>query len=128
MTTPDTTDASALTAMTPEQLDALPFGAILLSREGTILRYNEGEGALSGRRPADVIGKNFFTEVAPCTDVRAFHGTFNDLVAHRAINRAFEFVFPFATPARVRITMMYEQRADTVWVLVDRVEPPAAGR
>ncbi|MEZ4410397.1 MAG: PAS domain-containing protein [Polyangiales bacterium] len=125
MTAPDATDASALTAMTPEQLDALPFGAILLSRDGTILRYNEGESALSGRRPGDVIGKNFFTEVAPCTDVRAFHGTFNELVAHRAINREFEFVFPFETPARVRITMMYEQRSDAVWVLVDRVDAPA---
>ena len=121
------TNANALSAMTPEQLDALPFGAIRLARDATILSYNAGESEISGRQPGDVIGRNFFTEVAPCTDVRAFHGTFIDLIEHRAINRQFEFVFPFERPVRVRITMLYEEREETVWVLVDRLED-AAGR
>lgn len=119
-----TTNADALSAMTREQLDELPFGAIRLARDGTILSYNAEESALSGREMGEVIGRNFFSEVAPCTDVRAFHGTFVDLIEHRAINRQFEFVFPFARPVRVRITMLYEQREDTVWVLVDRLEEP----
>ena len=120
MTTPDDRSANELSAMSPEQLDALPFGAIRLTTDGTIRSYNATESQLSGCDPASVIGRNFFTDVAPCTDVRSFHGVFLDLVAHRAVNRQFDFTFPFEVPVRVRITMLYEQHENTVWVLVVR--------
>ncbi|MDP2877664.1 MAG: EAL domain-containing protein, partial [Holophaga sp.] len=57
-------------------LDALPFGAIQLASDGTILQYNRYEEDLARRKASDVIGKNFFTQVAPCTDVREFAGRF----------------------------------------------------
>lgn len=117
MSKPSSADLSQLSA---QQLDALPFGAIRLDRDGKILSYNEAESQLSGREPATVVGRSFFTEVAPCTAVRDFHGQFLDLVEHRAINRQFDFVFAFDPPVRVQITMLYEASGDTVWVLVDR--------
>lgn len=46
-----------------QELDALPFGAILLSPDGTVLRFNRTEQELTGRRPENVVGRNFFTEV-----------------------------------------------------------------
>jgi photoactive yellow protein len=112
--------ADELAQMTREQLDELPYGVIELSADGTILSYNAGESRLSGRSPEKVIGQNFFTGVAPCTDVREFHGRFLDLIEHRAVNHEFEFVFTFEPPVTVNITMLYEQRENTVWVMVDR--------
>ena len=56
----------------------LPFGAIQLDREGTILQFNEYEANLSNRRAPETVGRNFFREVAPCTNVREFHGVFSD--------------------------------------------------
>lgn len=63
-------------SLTHEELDALPFGAIQLDREGRILRFNEYEANLSNRRAPDTVGRNFFRDVAPCTNVREFHGRF----------------------------------------------------
>jgi hypothetical protein len=34
---------------------------------GTILKYNATEGAITGRDPKAVLGRNFFRDVAPCT-------------------------------------------------------------
>lgn len=116
---PDKT-ADELAKMSSAQLDQLPYGVIELSADGTILSYNAGESELSGRAPEKVIGRNFFTEVAPCTGVRDFHGRFIDLIEHRAVNHEFEFTFPFAVPVRVFITMLYEQQENTVWVMVNR--------
>ena len=119
MTDPKKT-ADELAQMTREQLDGLPYGVVELSAEGAILSYNAGEAKLSGRKPENVIGKNFFTQVAPCTDVQEFHGRFIDLIEHRAINHEFDFVFTFDPPIRVHITMLYEQEENTVWVMVER--------
>ena len=109
-----------LAQMTLEQLDKLPYGVIELSANGTILTYNAGEAEISGRKPEKVIGRNFFTEVAPCTAVREFHGRFVDLIEHRAVNYEFDFVFSFDPPLNVSIAMLYEQAENTVWVIVKR--------
>jgi photoactive yellow protein len=61
-----------------------------------------------------VVGRNFFTDVAPCTRVREFEGQFRDLVRDPSRVRvcSFDFVFRFRhseqhvtivmTPARTR--------------------------
>lgn len=113
--------ADELSQMSREQLDELPYGVIEVAADGTILKYNAGESELSGRKPEKVIGKNFFTDVAPCTDVKEFHGRFLDLVEHRAVNHEFEFVFSFPDkPVAVNITMLFEQKENSVWLMVDR--------
>jgi photoactive yellow protein len=52
----------------PAQLDALPFGLVAMTREGVVTHYNRRESELSGLSPQRVLGLNFFTEVAPCTN------------------------------------------------------------
>jgi PAS domain-containing protein len=60
--------ANELAKMDDTEIDELAFGAIEIDHSGKILRYNAAEGDISGRDPDEVIGKDFFTEVAPCTD------------------------------------------------------------
>ena len=103
--------------MGAEELDALPFGAIQLDAEGTILAYNKTEERISGRRREDVVGKNFFRDVAPCTRVQRFFGAFQAGVERRELNEVFDFTFRFPSGARdVRIRMIYSGTA--VWVFV----------
>ena len=59
-----------LSRLSPSEIDALPFGYIALAPDGTIRKYNRYEADLARRDPQDVLGRNFFTEVAPCTQVR----------------------------------------------------------
>jgi photoactive yellow protein len=70
-----------------------------------------------GRKAADVVGKNFFRDVAPCTRVQRFFGAFQTGVERRVLNEVFDFTFRFPTGARdVRIRMIYSGSA--VWIFV----------
>ena len=126
-----TATSSSATQQTPQQmlteidglngaqLDALPFGAIALDREGTILQFNEYEANLSNRRAPDTIGRNFFHDVAPCTNVREFYGRFQEGIEKGELNVSFDYRFAFRQgPRDVRVTLFYSQATATVWVFV----------
>lgn len=111
-----------LAQMDDAQLDELPFGAIQLDEGGTVLSYNEAEGRITGRDPKDVIGRNFFRDVAPCTDTDAFAGRFRAGVESGSLNALFEYVFDYQMLAtKVQIHMKQALNRDSYWVFVKRV-------
>jgi photoactive yellow protein len=118
----ETTPVSVLESidrMSDDELDGLPFGAIQLDAAGTIISYNTKESEISGRESAAVIGKNFFTEVAPCTNVQAFAGRFREGVSARNLNAVFPYRFDFRmTPRDVSVTLFYSERTGAAWVFV----------
>jgi photoactive yellow protein len=110
----------ALDDVGAEALDALPVGLIRLDREGRILHYNTAESHLARRAPEEVLGKNFFDEVAPCTQVREFKGRFVEGVQRRDLFETFHFSFRFPwREVGVRITLFYSRVSDTVWALIE---------
>ncbi len=110
-----------VTGMNNEELDGLPIGAIRLDVGGKILAFNRTESALSGFAKEAVLGRNFFTEIAPCTNVQRFAGRFRDGVAKKELHAVFPYHFKFAHGAvDVTVTLYYHKASDTVWVLVRR--------
>lgn len=109
-----------LGTMTSADFDSLPFGAIQLDGEGTVLLYNKAEEQLSGRRREDVVGRNFFRDIAPCTRVRSFLGAFQLGIERRELNEIFDFTFQFPeAPREVRIRMIYSDAPRPgVWIFV----------
>ena len=101
-------------------LDTLPFGAIQLSGDGTVIAYNRSESNLSGLAPEKVLGKNFFRDVAPCTSVKEFGGQFEALRAKGENGRAkMRFLFTFARGAKlVEVAMLYRVATDTFTLLI----------
>jgi photoactive yellow protein len=88
-----------------------------------VLRYNAYEAKLSGLSKQTVVGKNFFKQVAPCTDLKEFHGRFQAGVAAGELYCTFRFHFSFKKhPRDVTITLSYNKRDATVWVLVQPFE------
>lgn len=114
---------NALSTLDDRQIDELAFGAIQLDSTGKILRYNAAEGDITGRNPEDVIGKNFFTEVAPCTDSPEFKGKFDEGVAKGEMSTLFEYVFDYQmTPTKVKVHMKNALNEDgTYWIFVKRL-------
>ena len=107
--------------LSEEKFERLPFGAIQLDTEGRILRYNQTEGQISGRDPEKVIGKDFFNEVAPCTNVQEFGGRFRDGVAKKDLNAVFPYTFDYRMePTRVWVRLFYSNATDSAWVFVSR--------
>ena len=101
------------------ELDRLPIGAIRLDREGKILSYNQTEADLAGRKKESVLGKNFFTDVAPCTNVQEFAGKFREGVQQGSLHTVFPYIFDFQMdPRNVWVTLFYSNETDTAWVFV----------
>jgi photoactive yellow protein len=116
-----------LTNVDQKKIDAMAFGAVELDATGKILSYNMAEGQIVGRKPTDVIGKNFFDEVAPCTKSPEFYGLFTEIVrTNRDTFDKFQFVFDYKMqPTKVSVMMARSvtktNGAYTYWVFVKRM-------
>jgi photoactive yellow protein len=121
-----TTDEQLL-SMSDAELDALPQGIIRVDRHGTIFHYNTAEAQFARREAACTIGLNFFYDVAPCTDVREFHGRFIDFVnsdGARVEPFSFEFRFGWEN-RRVSITMVRrptDTHDENIYILVNMTQ------
>lgn len=113
---------NVMSALSPTDVDGLAFGAVQLDRTGKILAYNATEAAITGRDPKEVLGRNFFSDVAPCTDTPKFKGEFDKGVAAGTLNVMFEYMFDYKmTPTKVRVHMKKALTGDSYWVFVKRV-------
>ncbi len=109
----------AADTMASDELDRLPYGMIQLDRTGRVLNYNAVESKLASLRKEDAIGKQFFTEIAPCTKVQEFYGRFKEGVIHESLDTSFRFHFAFKQfPRDVTVRLLYSKRTRTVWVLI----------
>jgi len=111
-----------LVSQDPARLDRLPFGAILLDRVGRVMKYNAFESGMASRSPGEVIGKNFFNDVAPCTKGHQFEGRFKQGVAQGSVNVMFEYAFDYKMkPQKVRVHMKSTSMDEGVWVFIKRL-------
>lgn len=113
---------NVMTKMSGDQLDKLAFGAVQLDKDGKVLQYNNAEGAITGRDPKAMIGKNFFNEVAPCTKSPAFYGKFVEGVRSGLLNTQFEYLFNYnMKPTQVKVHMKKAMSGDTYWIFIKRI-------
>ena len=107
-------------------LEELPFGAIVIDLDGTILSYNRYEANLSHLDATRLIGKNFFRDVAPCTGVQAFQGRMRTFAASTdVVSTSFNYFFPFAH-GQVDVEVRFVKGTDdTILVVIERF-PDAA--
>lgn len=118
--------ANELARMSDEELDSLAFGAIELDCDGKIIRYNAAEADISSRDQADMVGRNFFSDVAPCTRGEAFEGRFRAGVMAGGMDVQFTYVLDHKmTPTEVRVRMHQAEGKDTYWVLIKRITAEA---
>jgi photoactive yellow protein len=112
----------SIDSLSTVELDSLPFGVIQLDRTGKILKYNDYESKLAGIKVSNAIGKNFFTELAPCTDVQAFRGHFTEGVDKKELYVTFQYHFSFKkNPRDVTVTLFYSKITESTWVFIRTV-------
>lgn len=119
------TDAEAITAdymsgLTRADFDQLAFGVIELDREFRVRSYNQSESQLARRSVADTVGKDFFREVAPCTNDEDFRGRIAALMADDVAVESearFDYTFAFAWGSR-RVRVRALRATDSCWVFV----------
>lgn len=114
-----------LTGLNAAEIDSLPFGYIAMKPDGTIVQYNRYEAQLARTDPADAIGKNFFRDVAPCTQVQDFEGRFREFAQdeNSGPSLTFDFVFKFRHGLQnVRIGLVKGAIEGTIIVTVNRFQ------
>jgi photoactive yellow protein len=111
-----------LLRLSSDEADSLPYGLIVLDRDGVVVGYNEAESRLSGYARDDVIGRNFFKHIAPCTRVQAFAGVYAQMVKTGEPPTAyFDFLFRFRHgDKRVCILLAYVPSIERGLILVDQ--------
>jgi len=104
-----------------DELDKLDYGVVQVDDTGLIKTFNRYEAELGNVQQSAVIGKNFFTQVAPCTNNRLFLGKFKEGVAANTLDTSINFVFTYKIrPTSVEVQMFRDSVAHTNWVLVRR--------
>ena len=109
-------------ATDPSRVELLPFGAIMVDQQGDVLRYNHVESGITGRPVSEVVGRNFFNDIAPCAKGQVFYNHFFRAVADGQVNTMFDYQFDYKmTATNVRIHMKSADASQGIWIFIKRV-------
>lgn len=101
-----------------ETLDTAPFGIIRVDDEGVVEFFNQYEAELSGMDPDEVTGKNFFTQVAPCTNNRLFRGRFKKGVRRDELDETFTYTYTYKMRPTLVDVRLYRDESGQNWITV----------
>lgn len=111
---------SCLRTATEDELHRAPFGLIKLDDAGIVQFYNHYESELSGIDPSEAIGKDFFTQLAPCSNNNLFLGRFEDGVHTDDLDEHFTYTFTYKMrPTRVNVRLFRDESGSN-WILARR--------
>jgi photoactive yellow protein len=99
-------------------LDEAPFGIVQVDDDGVVQFYNQYESNLAGVDPADAVGRNFFTQLAPCSGNRLFHGRFKKGVRKGELDERFTYTFTYKMSPTLVDVRMHRDDAGRNWVLI----------
>lgn len=115
---PKSIPTSQLTTLDQNGADSLDFGIVKVDDNGNVLLYNKWESDMAGVPVAATAGKNFFTEIAPCTNNRLFYGRFKDGVASGSLDAEFNYTFSYKMKPTNVVVKMWRNSDNTNWVFV----------
>lgn len=118
--------AARIERLSQYELDRLPFGVVLLDREGTVLFYSATEARQSGYSGSP-IGLNFFT-ISRCAGREDFRGRITRAIETGPVDLEFGWPGDYADPARELRIRVQSARQGGFWICIERDSPPAGGR
>lgn len=112
--------ATQAEAMAAEELDALPFGAIRLDRQGKVVFYSQAERQLSGSGDLARLNGDFFGEIVPCMDTPAYKGRIEQARRDGTLDLEFTHVGDFDDRDR-ELTVRIQSASDGgLWIFMRR--------
>jgi len=102
----------------PEDLNRADFGVIKIDDDGEILFFNKYESDLSGVAPEEAVGKNFFTEIAPCTNNRLFRGRFKKGLRKNDLDETFTYTYTYRMQPTLVTIHLYRDSRGANWIMV----------
>jgi len=101
--------------------DNQPFGVVKCDDSGKVLLFNKWESEMAGVPVNNAEGKNFFTQVAPCSNNGLFYGTFKKGVASGHMNVVFPYTFTYKMrPTNVKIHLYRDGNTKSNFIFVTK--------
>jgi hypothetical protein len=116
--------AAQLDALSDSERDALPFGVILLDREGVVRFYSETEARYS-KYPGPKIGVNFFDMARRSTKDELWNSIRRAMEAGGPVDLDFAWAGVPTDPKRQLRLRVISAASGGVWLAFERDEPPA---
>lgn len=105
-----------LPCLVDSELDELAFGVVEMNAAGVALRYNLTEAEASGLAKERVIGRNFFRDVAPCTNNERVAGRY---LKEETLDETIPYTFAFRMkPVPVTLRMLRGADGDRMYLIV----------
>jgi photoactive yellow protein len=114
----DDATGERLKELSRDALDALDFGVIEVDDDGVVQFFNRYESQMSGVAPETATGKNFFTEVAPCSNNRLFVGRFKKGLRRGELDERFTYTYTYKMSPTLVDVRLYRDEDDRNWILV----------
>lgn len=112
---------SSLTSLSTSQADGIPYGVVKVDDAGIVQLYNKWEADMAGVAPSAAVGKNFFTQVAPCTNNRLVFGRFKEGITKGELDAEFNYTFTYKMkPTNVTIRLFRDPVSKTNWLFVTK--------
>ncbi len=125
MTVPPSFDTPNLSqvveAMTPAELDLLPFGVTLLDADNIVRIVNKSEAELSGFGDRARAGVLFFVDMAPCMNNGYFKGRIEKARQAGTLDITFTFVGDFTDTNRELTVRAQSAKDGGAWLFIQRV-------
>ena len=90
----------------------VPLGLVELDEAGTILYYNSEGGPAAAAPTHEMVGRNFYTDVAPVADAQEFRNALAAFRRAHAPSHSFNFTFRAgddALPTRILLARIHEK-------------------
>ncbi len=110
--------AAQIEQLSRYELDHLPFGVILLNREGVVLFYSATEAQQSGYGKIP-IGQNLF-EISSCMASDDFRGRIMRAMEEGPVDLEFGWTGDFDDPKRDLRLRIQSSSAKGIWIFVER--------
>lgn len=110
--------AARIEQLSQYELDRLPFGVILLDREGTVLFYSETEARQSGYGGSPM-GQNFFT-VSRCAGGEDFRNRIMRAIETGPVDLEFGWPGDYADASRELRIRVQSSRPGGFWICIER--------
>jgi photoactive yellow protein len=109
--------------LSQRELDHLPFGVILLDRDGTVMFYSQNEARYSGYGKIP-IGQNMF-EISPCMAAKDFRGRIELAMEAGPFDLEFGWAGDFADPTRDLRLRVISSNNSSFWIFIERDGTPS---
>ena len=103
-----------------EAIDELAFGVIRLDASGKIVYLSRVEARESGYGDRPAIGRDFFSEVAPCLGTPEFMRRLDQAQARGSLDITFDQVGDFGDPERELHVRVRSATSGGLWIFIER--------